>query len=341
MIQDTPASSSQTVRPHLYDIDCAKGLIIPFVVFTHITLRGNPEGNDWYDVLRAAFGCFEMPVFMYLSGFVMFYSGAAFINAARYPSYLRKRAIRFMLPYILIGMGILLGKVVASHVIFVDNSPSDLGAGIAALFWNTSASPASSMWYIFVMFIYCVIVPPLLWLTKGRIWPLLLLGVLIYSLPWPGYAFLDKAGIYFVFLMLGGLAALHSEAYLAFIDRWGTVLIALFLASFLLMLVDLDALTRMAVIGPLSLPALHALVRKPGIYKSRLLMFLGAYCYAIYLFNTICIGVTKGVLFHFMSWDGPNFLIFAPLLFFAGIIGPVLFRMLILKRSRFLDRMTA
>ena len=95
------------------------------------------------------------------------------------------------------------------------------------------------------------------------------------------------------------------------------------------------------MIGPLSLPALHAFVRLPGIYKSRLLLFLGAYCYVIYLFNTIFIGVTKGVMFHIMSWDGPNFLIFAPILFLAGILGPVLLKRLVFKHNKFLDTMTA
>lgn len=341
MQQNASSLPSQPKRAHLYDIDCGKGLIIPFVVFTHLTLRGNPAGNEWYDILRTAFGNFEMPMFMYMSGFVMFYSMSAFIKPQSYPLYLCRRALRFMLPYLLIGLAILLGKVIASRFIFVDNAGGGLMDGLLSLFWNTQASPASSLWYIFVMFLFCLVVPPLLWLTRDRIWPLLVLGIIMYPLPWPGYVFLDKAGIYFVFLILGGLAAMNIERWQAFLDNRAFMLIGIFLASFVLMLVDMDPLWRMAIIGPLSLPALHAFVRLRGVYKSRLLMFLGAYCYAIYLFNTIFIGVTKGIMFHVMSWDGPNFLIFAPVLLLAGISGPVLLKKLVLKHNKFLDMMTA
>ena len=38
----------------------------------------------------------------------MFYSLSAFVKPQAYPSYLRRRAVRFMLPYALIGLAILL-----------------------------------------------------------------------------------------------------------------------------------------------------------------------------------------------------------------------------------------
>lgn len=331
----------QPRRAHLYDVDCAKGLVIPLVVFTHLTLRGDPAGNEWYTIIRNALGGFEMPMFMYLSGLVMFYTDSAFVTPRKYPSYLFRRGQRFMLPYIAIALAILFGKVVASHLIFVDNKPSDLITGIISMFWNTGASPASSMWYIFVMFVYCLLVPPMMWITRGRVWPLVVLGILIYPLPWPDYVFLNKIGHFFIFFILGGLAATRLKDYLAFIDTWGVAFLILFIMSLPISVTDMHWLVRTAITGTLSLPALHFLVRQPGIYRSPLLMFLGFYCFVIYLFNTIFIGVTKGVMFHIMSWDGPNFLIFAPILFLAGILGPVLLKKLVFKRRKFLDTITA
>ncbi len=328
-------------RMRLTDIDSAKGLIIPLVVFTHIVLRGDPEGNDWYAALRAAIVAFDMPIFMYLSGIVMFYSRAAMTPPEKYLGYLKKRSVRFLLPYTIMGLLVLLGKTIASGFIFVDNAPPGLGQGIRALFWNTGDSPAQSMWYIFVIYVYCLFLPPLLWLTKGRVWPLMVLGIVMYPLPWPELVFLNKIGHFFIFFMLGGMASVYLSSWQVFIDRWRSIFIVLFVCSFSLFAVDMHWLTRMAVIGAISLPALHALARMQPLLNSKLLMTLGAYCYAIYLFNTLFIGLVKGVLFHFMSWDGPNFLVFAPVLFLSGIAGPMLLKYFVFRKFRALDVMTS
>jgi hypothetical protein len=42
----------------------------------------------------------------------------------------------------------------------------------------------------------------------------------------------------------------------------------------------------------------------------------------------------------FGTWDGANFLIFAPVLFAAGLFGPIAVKVLLLSRHRLLDRMT-
>ena len=232
------------------------------------------------------------------------------------------------------GLLIYFGKVGASFFIHVDNNSLGIFAGLSALFWNTHSSPATSLWYIFVVFVYYLILPPLLWLFKGRMLPILLLALIIYFLPLPEYVYLDKTGHNFVFFMLGGMTTLSLDRYYRLIDGKKWLFIALFILSLSLSFIDMNWLVRMAIIGTLSLPAIHAIARTPAIMKNKYILLFGKYSYAIYLFNTIMIGLTKGIMLKFISWDGVNFLIFVPILFAAGLIGPILVKELIIKHIK-------
>lgn len=330
----------QPPRERLFDIDAAKGLAILLVVFGHIVMRDQPQGNEWYQYTRDAIYTFHMPFFMYLSGLIMFYSGAAFTTPEKYRSFIKKRAIRFLLPFFGMGLIIYFGKVAASKVMHVDNNSLGVVDGLTSLFWTTHTSPATSLWYIFVMFFYCLIIPPLLWVTKGRYWPIVLLSVIIYCIPLPKYIYMDKISHNFMFFMMGACATLSLDKFRAFLDRWKFVFIPLFAASLLLIFVDMNWLLRMAIAGTLSIFALHGLIRMPQFMYSKTLLFFGKYSFVIYLFNTIMIGLSKGVMLHILPWDGINFLLFVPILFAAGAIGPILIKLIIFRRIKWVDNIT-
>jgi peptidoglycan/LPS O-acetylase OafA/YrhL len=97
----------------------------------------------------------------------------------------------------------------------------------------------------------------------------------------------------------------------------------------------------MLVVGLASMPALHGLTRAKPASASPTLLFLGRMSFAIYLFNTPCIGLAKGVLLQGFSWNGAGFLLFAPLLLASGLFGPILLKCWALPRVKLLDRMTA
>lgn len=340
MTNETQAAAPTSQKPRLLEIDVAKGLAIMLVVFGHLVMREQPLGNEWYTHLRVMIYAFHMPFFMYLSGFVMFYTKAAFVQPDTFSDFLKKRAYRLLIPFFFMGFVIFFGKTGASLFIKVDNTPLSSLEGIIPLFWNTHNSPAISLWYIFVVFVYAMIVPPLLWLLKKNIWGLLALAAAIYVTPLPEYMYLDKIGQYFVFFVLGGVAAQFLTTYHAIIDRWKWAFIGAFGASLALTFLDINWVLRMAIVGTLSLPALHALVRLPKLNNSQILLFLGKYSFVIYLFNTIMIGLAKGVMFKFISWHGANFLIFVPVLFAAGLIAPILLKKIVFSRMPIVDRLT-
>ena len=68
------------------------------------------------------------------------------------------------------------------------------------------------------------------------------------------------------------------------------------------------------------------------------LYLLGAYSYSIDLFNTMAIGITKGGMFEFTTWDGLHFVYFLPILLLAEILGPMMLEKFSLVRIPFIQK---
>jgi fucose 4-O-acetylase-like acetyltransferase len=333
------------------DIDRVKGLAILLVVFGHLVARQAPADVRWYEPLRIAVYLFHMPLFMYLSGYVTFLSGAARMPLIRWPQLVRRRAARLLLPFLLFGLAVLFGKMVAARFFAVDNVPPDYLAGLRDLVWDTAHSPATSVWYIAVLFVFCVATPPLLALDRSRIL-IVAVAALLYVLPLPPPLYLDRVGTYFLFFVAGGLAADAGPRWQRCVDA--TWLAALALLAAVILPVSLGWIQfewiegaqgfpykwALLIAGLLALPAMHGLVRHAGLAQSATLLTLGRYVFVIYLLNTLFIGATKAVLLKFVSWDGAHFLPFAAALMLAGTLGPILTKCWLLRRIPALDRAT-
>jgi len=90
--------------------------------------------------------------------------------------------------------------------------------------------------------------------------------------------------------------------------------------------------------GFLSIPALHYLVRLPRFEKVRMLSYLGAFSFPIYLMNTIVIGTLKGAAFKLLIWDYYQFYVLAPFLFVGGLFVPILIKKHLLRFVPALDK---
>lgn len=339
------------VSTRLGDLDRAKGLAILFVVFGHLVARTTPPGAGWYDPLRIAVYLFHMPLFMYLSGYVTFLSGAARTSRADWPRLAWRRAVRLLLPFALFGIAILCAKLVIVRFANVDNVPSGLWQGLRELVWTTRHSPAHSVWYIAVLFVFCVVTPPLLALDRSRA---LLVGVavVIYVLPLPQLVYLDRIGTYFVFFVAGGLAADAGKRWRSIVDRvWPFALLAFAAVAAPVALGWIhfdwsegsDAFPykwALLVGGLIAIPGFHGLVRHGPAAHSSILALLGRYVFVIYLLNTVFIGLTKAVLLFFVPWDGAHFPAIAVALMFAGVVGPLVTKRWVLRRLPALDRVT-
>ncbi len=330
-------------RARREDLDRAKGLGIALVVVGHIVARTPPRDNEWYVVLHTALYQFHMPFFMYLSGYVTFLSGAARTAPAAWPKLFVARAYRLLLPFFLFGLATVAGKMIVSHFIHIDNLPGSVTEALGGLLWDTDRSPAISVWYIAVLFVFCIATPLILRLFGDRTLALFALGAILCALRVPHIMYLDTIAHFYLFFILGGMAADAGPRWLDFVDRFFWLSLGALLLAVIAVLWPLDGLSRISkllICGPISMPALHGLIRKPIFSDSRMLLTLGTFSFVIYLLNTPCIGLAKGVLLKIASWDGPNFLIFAPCLTLAGLLGPILIKRWLLRRLGPLDRIT-
>jgi fucose 4-O-acetylase-like acetyltransferase len=330
-------------RARRQDLDRAKGLGIALVVIGHIVAKTPPQGNEWYVVLHTALYQFHMPFFMYLSGYVTFLSGAARTAPAAWPKLVASRAYRLLLPFFVFGLATVAGKMIVSRFIHIDSPPSSVTEALGGLFWDTDRSPAISVWYIAVLFVFCVATPLILRLLGNRTRALFVLGAVLCSLRLPHVMYLDTIAHFYLFFILGGMAADAGQGWLDFVDRFTWLSLGALLLAVIAVLGPLDGLSRISkllICGSISMPALHGLIRKPIFSDSRMLLTLGTFSFVIYLLNTPCIGLTKGMLLKVASWDGANFLIFAPCLTVAGLLGPILIKRWLLRPLGPLDRIT-
>lgn len=326
------------------DIERAKGLAILFVVFGHIVARADPLGVEWYEPIRRAIYAFHMPFFLYLSGLVAVLSGGLFSPPEKWRGLARARAQRLLVPFFAMGALTVFGKVLAGHFLFVDNRPATLASGLSDLLWHTGDSPALSIWYLFVLFILSVAAPVLVWADRGRLRYVFAFSLAIYCIPFPQYLYLDHIGEYAVFFALGALAGARGESWNAFVDRYWRHFLLLLLCALVLVACFGAAWpekSELLPIGIISMPALHGLVRHLPLPYAAIFLWLGRNSFMIYLFNTICIGLAKGVLLRVTDWDGSHFLPFAIVLMFAGSLGPIFLKQALIRRVKVIDRYTA
>jgi hypothetical protein len=191
-----------------------------------------------------------------------------------------------------------------------------------------------------VLFVFSVAAPPLL---RAGGWRLLAgVAVVAYCLPCPALAYADELGRYFLFFVLG-LAAGAAAGWVAWLDRHWRFLGVVFLALVGWVIAFGDFVSfpvTLLCTGALSMPVLHGLVRTFSEIPARVFLYLGQYSFMIYLFNTLFIGLAKGILLRLTSWDGAHFLPFAVALAGAGILGPVVLKQVAFRRAGILDRLT-
>lgn len=334
MLRDAdPAPTATAPAPRLVDLDRGKGLAILLVVFGHLILSSKvPDGHAWYGWAKHAVYAFHMPFFMYLSGVAFFHANGHKALSTGYSTFVWRRAARLLVPFFLFGVLVVIGKFFAGQFIDVDDSPPGVLEGLRHLIFDTGSSPALFIWYIYVLFVFCA-ATPLLWAASGgRMAIPLVVAAVLFCIPLGTDFYLDQIRKHYIFFVLGGVVAIHRAAAMALFRRFFPVAAACFVASFGLLLVDALGDFQKLIVGTLSIPVLHQLVRLPLFERDKILAYFGNHSFAIYLFNTICIGLAKPLLAMVVPFKGPFVLPVIVLLFLAGAIGPILIKLCLFQR---------
>ena len=337
----SPVSAGRPVRSRRLDLDRARGLAILLVVFGHVVAQAAPPGVEWYEGWRYAIYRFHMPFFLYLSGTVVVLSGLLSASPSTWPAVMRKRSVRLLLPFFGIGLVILGAKLAALQFVYVDNPPEGLAGGLRDLFWTTARSPATSVWYLLVLFLCSAVAMVLKRVGVGAT-GLVLLGVVLQMVEVPPVAYLDRLASHFVFFAAGIWVAQRQDRLLPAFEQWQWAWWAAFAASLGVALLGwLDARWSMVACGLLCIPALHGAVRREPVSRLEWPMFLGRYSMAIYLFNTLAIGGAKAVLLLAgIGWTEQWFLLHVAVAMVAGVAAPILLKAVVLRRVPALDRLS-
>src|SRR4051812_11523050 len=339
------ARPARPVRERRLDLDRAKGYAILLVVAGHLVANTAPEGSGWYEPWRYALYRFHMPFFLYLSGTVAVLSGVLTAAPASWPRQVQRRAERLLLPFFGIGLLILGAKWVAMQALVVDNPPDGLWGGLVDLLWDTSHSPATSVWYLLVLFL-CTLAGMALLRTGIGTTGLLLLGLALQFVEVPPVAYLDRFARFFLFFAAGAWVAERQERLLPLMDRWQGLWWLLFGAALLASMsvwVEMpwyiDDQWSLVLCGLLCIPALHGLIRRPPLSRPSWPVTLGRYAMVIYLFNTLAIGAAKAMLIRVgIPYTAENFLLHLAVAMTAGVALALLLKWLARRRRGAAER---
>jgi len=306
----------------LLDVDAARGLAIILVVVGHVGARvATLEDAGWYADLKAAIYLFHMPLFMALTGITFALSLPAFTAWSEAARFSFKRVERLLVPYVVFGLVVILGKLAASRVMHVDRAPQDLAGELYLMLVMPGSSVTVFIWFIYVVSIYLLLVPALFRLIGRRPMLLFIASLVLQLGEWPQLFMLDRVVEYLPFFAGGMLLWMHRAAWLRIMPAalWPATIV--FVA---LLVLSLWLKVPKWLVGAVSVPAVLAWMHLLPAQPQGWLAALGRASLAIYLMNTIAIGLVKGLMLKFLPWHGVNFLLYFPLLTLAGIALPLL-----------------
>lgn len=306
-----------TRPPRLVELDAARGIAIVLVVIGHIISRGQlPARNEWFWSLTDMIYQFHMPFFMTLSGISFALSLPLFKSWNEVGAYSLRRVKPLIVPFMVLGIVILAGKQLAVQFVHVSNPPESFGMGVLKLLIDPTESAARFLWFIYVLAIYLIVVPPLFYLIGRRAVLLLILGITLNFFPWPEQYALHSLTEYLPFFALGMVLWIYRTIWMP-VAAWLFWVNAILFVG-LLAYSNLDTVPRWLTGACSILPILGLMQRLPSSLQS-FWAYLGLNSLAIYLFNGLVMGCVKAGLFKAISWDGPNFLFYFPVLVLAGV----------------------
>lgn len=311
-------------------IDRCKGLLIILVVFGHLVSGTNlneiPAEFGWYnDALRAVY-FFHMPAFLYLSGLIS-YRALLRLDRSGIGTFVFRRADRLLVPFFGMGIMIALGKIGAMLLFGEDTISGNVRSGLfdnlTSLFWQTAQSPSRSIWFLFCYFVFLVVSIPFVRSRQGL---LALLGVALglYAIGLPPVFYANKMAAHFVFFALG----LCSAAWMNLeqrLQRTGLLILSgLLLASFAAIRLDGYPKVIVLIYGCLMGPILIQICRG---YTDRSLLFFGQNTMAIYIMNTIVIGLFSALSLKMFGHDRVLWMLTLLLVAFpAALLVPIMIK---------------
>lgn len=339
--EDMPVRESH--RKRLIEIDRVTALAIFLVVVGHVVARKPPDDNSWYVSLKSIIYMFHMPLFMFISGCIFAYTYKPISTTSEYFTWATKKIHRLAPGFLIFGSLIILGKKAAINCVYVDNPSISFLSDFYYLLIDPIKSPASSLWYIYVLIELYLIFPILIrFITKNLAYTFMFcctLHLIHLSFPIACYFKINYLFEYAYYFSLGALMCVYYDQFIHKVNKYKLFFIIIFISSFISTSYLAKPLAK-TFIGTVSIPAFFGIAGSHFVKYDRILITISSYTYTIYLMNTIAIGTVKGVLLKLFSWDGPNFFLYFIVLIFSGLFFPILAHKIILYRIPYISKIT-
>jgi fucose 4-O-acetylase-like acetyltransferase len=316
----------------MVDLDAARGVAIFLVVLGHVVAEEMPRDVPWYPVLKFWIYRFHMPLFMVLTGVTFSLSLPHFKSWSEVLRFSWRKTSRLLVPYVFFGLLVLAGKIAASRYLHVDNVPMDPAASALNLLWRPGSSAAGFLWFIYVLAVYFMTLPALVHLLGRRPFVLMTLGLVLGLFRWSEVLSFGSV-VYYLPWFAAGMAMWIWRAKwqaLPFKAIWALLL------PWLVLSVWLSMNTRhrfpIAWVGALSVPLVLGLVQQMPERWQEAWAWIGQRSLALYLMNTVVIGLTKALFLKAMPWDGLNFYLYFTLALTAGMVLPLIVKEVVSRR---------
>ena len=209
-------------------IDIIQGTAMVLVVLGHHLFGFMPE---WYGRMYYWLYTFHMPLFIFISGFLVRYSYKGVKGVAEYRTYVGKRFSKFAIPYIIVG-------VVCALLSWNFRDVDVLLTNLAYLIVAPKLGEARFLWYIYLLFVFYMIAPLVFNAKRVVRWCVMAVALYlsIYYIP-SNYACADYFTRYFIFFLLGTSVAENYAVVKRMDVRWSIVALVLFVAMSVWLLV--------------------------------------------------------------------------------------------------------
>jgi len=312
-------------KPILFDIKISTGIAIILVVIGHLASRGQ-VGIEFYIKLKSIIYKFHMPLFLFLSGYIAYYTYPVIKSIKEYSSYVKKKFIRLFPAYIIMSFVFYVGK-------YSFGQTSGLKEGIIDILFYPANSNSGFLWYIYVLFLFNLSMPVIDYFIKNKFIIFFAISFLISSYVEPTELLsLNFYFWYLPFFILGCYLSVNNETYLSILNRYGLlILILFFLWAFLEFLevinIHKNLVSFFAIFG---IGYLSLII----ISRNSFLEKMGDNSFYIYLFNTMFTGAVSILLIKYFGnqYFFDMFYYFAPILVLIGIFFPIMLQKHIISK---------
>lgn len=252
--------------------------------------------DPWYRPLRDFIYQFHMSVFMFLSGFLVFYAYKPIHSIIEYWQYVKKKIKKFGPAYLFFSFLYIIVNVFLNQI-----SLQEIPDQIYRSAFTPILGSAGFLWYLYVLLIFYAITPVFQFLPRKLHYCVALAGLALTFKPLPHFLSANVIGTYFFFYVIGGLAVENLDKLQLFLKKFGPH----FLISFILMgvwecagfhipyqLLSISAIVAVLYVSSIELVAKISLLRQ-----------IGRRSYYIYLLNTSVIGVLYLIYKHTFFYD--------------------------------------